>query len=111
MAYFIHITLYCALQVSSIVRLEGSPDDPEQIGDLVWVPCPVNKLLWPAEMLDPLNLPPCRSIPSRAINHLTKQQRTSWLPRDLWHPEDATGGDQSSKDAADKPTTEQGNTV
>lgn len=98
-----------ALQVSSIVRLEGSPDDPEQIADLVWAPCPVNKMLWPAEMLDPLNLPPCRSIPSRAINHMTKQQRVSWLPRDLWHPDDDVGGDLAFGDAGGSPAGEQGN--
>lgn len=93
------------------MRLEGSPDDPEQISELVWVPCPVSKAYWPAELLDPMNLPPTRTIPSDAVSVLSREQKKKWLPRELWDLEDAVGGNLAYGDVVSATPKQEGQMV
>lgn len=56
----------CCVQMSEVVRLGGQHSDADGCGMLVWAQTD-GSLWWPAEALDPLHLPPARSLPPAAL--------------------------------------------
>ena len=50
-----------------VVRLQGAPSEADSIGELVWVLDELSGCWWPAELLDPFNLPVDRQLPKGAI--------------------------------------------
>ena len=55
------------LQMMEVVRLQGAPSEADSIGELVWVLDELSGCWWPAELLDPFNLPVDRQLPKGAI--------------------------------------------
>ena len=55
------------LQMMEVVRLQGAPSEADSIGELVWVLDELSGCWWPAELLDPFNLPIDRQLPKGAI--------------------------------------------
>ena len=51
--------------------MQGIPQDPDQIGTLVWCICRITKVWWPGYMLDPFDLPAQTSIPEPAVRSLS----------------------------------------
>ena len=50
-----------------VVRLQGAPSEADSIGELVWVLDELSGCWWPAELLDPFNMPVDRQLPKGAI--------------------------------------------
>ena len=59
--------LPACLQMMEVVRLQGAPSEADSIGELVWVLDELSGCWWPAELLDPFNLPVDRQLPKGAI--------------------------------------------
>ncbi|DBA65791.1 TPA: hypothetical protein ACH3X2_002828 [Trebouxia sp. C0005] len=66
-------------EMSEVVRLGGQHSDADGCGMLVWAQTD-GSLWWPAEALDPLHLPPARSLPPAALAELTLSQMQTSLP-------------------------------
>ena len=54
------------MQVGQVVRLAGQSSDADSCGTLVWAQAEED-VWWPAEALDPFEMPPGRSLPPAAL--------------------------------------------
>ena len=54
------------MQMSEVVRLGGQQCDAEACGILVWAQSE-GSLWWPAEALDPFQMPPGKQLPPAAL--------------------------------------------
>lgn len=53
--------------MSEVVRLSGQHNDADACGMLVWAETE-GSIWWPAEALDPLDMPPGRPLPPAALS-------------------------------------------
>lgn len=71
------------MKVANVVRVQGVSSTSEHISDLVWAMCPIASYWWPAEKLDPFNMPPGRELPTDALLDLKPHERKYWLPSEI----------------------------
>ncbi|GAB4814995.1 hypothetical protein N2152v2_002041 [Parachlorella kessleri] len=67
-------------QAQEITRIPDLLSDADMIGGLVWAEDPVSGLWWPAEVLDPYNMPKGRMLPEACEERLSAIERVASLP-------------------------------
>jgi hypothetical protein len=68
-------------EAHEIVRIPGLLTDADMIGDMVWAYDRAAGCWWPAEKLDPLNMPAGRDLPAGALRALSADEKLASLPQ------------------------------
>ncbi|KAI7841433.1 hypothetical protein COHA_004828 [Chlorella ohadii] len=68
-------------EAHEIVRIPGLLTDADMIGDIVWAYDRAAGCWWPAEKLDPLNMPAGRDLPAGALRALSADEKLVSLPQ------------------------------
>ena len=83
------------IKSAGVTRIKGVLEDFQMVGELVWAPwkdtsTEAGEIYWPAEVLDPTNMPAGRVLPKHALDRLSSdEKRASTISvSGAWDPKD-----------------------